>query len=109
MAKAIATVKAAAKRAEGTRVVAFLVDNQTEIDIPDDADLLVDMVLDNDEPDESSSGNSYKLGYASFADPNAPHIVQARVGGKVLTAPIGGQLLVTLSKKAIDRASRKGA
>jgi hypothetical protein len=95
-----------AARVEGTRVVAFLIDNQMDLDIPDEADMLADALLDNDEPDESSSGNSYKLRYVSFADPNAPHMVAARVKGKTLTAPIGGQLLITLSKKAIDRASR---
>ncbi len=107
MAKAVA--EKASKRAEGTRIVCLLVDNQMELDIPEDADILADILLDNDEPDESSSGNSYKLGYASFADPNAPHMGAARVKGKSLTAPLGGQLLVTLSKKAIDRASRKAS
>ena len=109
----MAAVKATkATRAEGTRVIAFLIDNQTEVDIPDDADMLADMVLDNDEPaecgaDKAGVVKSYKLGYASFGDPNRPHVIQARVDGKVLTAPISGQLLVTLSKKAIEAAARR--
>jgi hypothetical protein len=105
-----ATVKD--KRAEGTRVVAFLIDNEVEFEFPEAAELLADMLLENDEPPECGADKlgvvkSYKLGYASFGDPNRPHIVQARVDGKVLTAPISGQMLITLSKKAIEAAARR--
>ncbi len=109
----MAAVKTAAKvKQEGIRLICFMVDNAVEVDIPTDADVLADTLLDNDEPEECNPDKngvvkSYKLRYVSFGDPNNPHVVAARIDGKTLTAPISGQLMVTLSKKAIENAARR--
>lgn len=94
-------------KAEGLRVVTLLMEADTDLDIPDGVETLLDAPLDLDEPDESSSGNSFRLAQGSFADPNAPIIVKAVVDGKAIECPIAGQTVVYLTKKAVDRAQKR--
>lgn len=89
------------------RAVAFLLPGGTDLDdldLPEEAVTLADMPLTLDEPPVSSSGNSYNLGGTQFADPNRPTIVKAVVDGKLIECPIGGQFIVYLTKKAVERA-----
>lgn len=103
----MAKVQTKAKREEGVRVVAFLLDNEADYELPEGCEVLADGILDNDEPDRTGTDKGHKLFYASFADPNNPHLVPMRIEKQQLTAPIGGQLMVTVSDKALARIKAK--
>ena len=93
------------QRAEGIRAVTFLIDNATEWEPDEEMEVLADVLLDNDEPERTSTDKGHKLGYASFADPNNPHAVNVRVGGVVKNVPINGQMFIGISDKAITKAT----
>lgn len=104
MAKA--TQKAAST---DVKVLTILIpaDDRDDVELPDSADIIHEMVLDLDEPELSTSGNSYKAAFGSAAGDDAPR-ANVRIEGKVLELPLTIAVNAYFSKKAVDKAMRRG-
>lgn len=96
---------ATAKRAEGVRLVAFLVDNEADIDIPDGAGVLADGMLDMVDPERTGGDKGYRLIRHDLRETQDVDIV---VNGKLVKGVgISGVLDVYVTDKAITKATGK--
>lgn len=94
--------KQAVKR-DGLKLLTIMVPDGVDIDIPDEADIIHEQTLDLDEPNLSTTGNSYKAADGVVQGEDAP-TATVRIDGKVVKAPLTIRTMAFLSKKAVDKA-----
>lgn len=95
-------------REEGVRVITLMMDNSLDWELPDGAEVLVDGLLELDNPEPSTSGKTHSAFYMPIADRDNPHVVDAIIDNEVVRdVAIGGQVSVFLSVKAIEAARKR--